>query len=313
METNEGEIQAPTTLMESALSNAASQPAGMTNKRLKWVGIFVGILALGWVIQFVYTSYVSESTDDAQISAYNSELASRVGGMVLELPVSENQSVKAGDILLKIDPRDYQNRLDQARGELASAEAKLDDAAKNDRRMKRLHASGTVSSQQADAAAEAFREATGKVEAMTAAVAQAQLDLERTVVRAPEDGKVGKRSVEKGMMVSPGQALFAFVQGRDRWVTANFKETQLRRIKPGQEADVEVDAVEGRVLKGHVESFAPGSGSTFAVIPPDNASGNFVKIVQRVPVKIALDPESVHGYEDRLLPGLSAVVVIRVR
>ena len=232
---------------------------------------------------------------------------------MIEIPVVENQRVKAGDTLLKIDTQDYQNRLDQAQGQLLSAQAKMDDAARNQKRMRRLLATGTVTQQQADAANAGFAEASGAVEALKAGVAEAQLDLDRCVVKAPVDGKVGKRSVEKGMLVGPGQPLFAFVQSDDRWVTANFKETQLRLMKTGQEADIEVDAVAGHAFKGHVESFAPGSGSTFTVIPPDNATGNYVKIVQRVPVKIVLDADSIRGYEDKLLPGLSAEVSVRVR
>jgi membrane fusion protein (multidrug efflux system) len=152
-----------------------------------------------------------------------------------------------------------------------------------------------------------------KEASLSAQLKQAQLDLDYTEIKAPTDGRVGKRAVEKGVVVSPGQPVIAFVQSTEYWVVANFKETQLQNMKVGQPVDVDVDAIGGHTFTGHVESFAPGSGSTFAVIPPDNATGNFVKVVQRVPVRIALDPESMKGFEDRLVPGISVTAKVKVR
>ena len=125
-------------------------------------------------------------------------------------------------------------------------------------------------------------------------------------------GRIGNKNVESGNRVQVGQALFALV-APEVWVQANFKETQLRRMRAGQAVDLNVDAVAGRTFRGHIESLSPATGAQFALLPADNATGNFTKVVQRVPVKIVFDPESIRGVEDRLQPGLSTVVSVRVR
>jgi membrane fusion protein (multidrug efflux system) len=140
--------------------------------------------------------------------------------------------------------------------------------------------------------------------------ARQQLGYNRIV--APVAGRIGKRSVEVGARVQPGQQLAAIVQD-DVWVTANFKETQLAGLQPGQEVKIDIDALPGRELIGHVDSFSPASGNQFALLPADNATGNFTKIVQRVPVKITLDPNDVKKLAGRLAPGMSSVVEIDLR
>ena len=129
---------------------------------------------------------------------------------------------------------------------------------------------------------------------------------------APVAGRLGKRGVEAGQRVSPGQALLGLV-GEDSWIIANFKEGQLSKMKVGQPVSLTVDAIKGHKFAGRVDSFSAGTGATFALLPPDNATGNFTKIVQRVPVKIVLTPESLRGYEGRLRPGLSADVEVSVK
>ncbi|WP_169927432.1 HlyD family secretion protein [Labilithrix luteola] len=145
-----------------------------------------------------------------------------------------------------------------------------------------------------------------------AAVRDAELQLSYTTVSAPTIGRVGKKSVEVGQHVQPGQALLAVVED-EVWVVANFKESQLTKMRPGQTVEISVDAMDGHVFTGTIESFSPGTGARFSLLPPDNATGNFTKIVQRVPVKIRLDAQSVKGFEDRLLPGLSVIATARVR
>ena len=145
---------------------------------------------------------------------------------------------------------------------------------------------------------------------MESAVEQAKLNLERTVIRAATAGVVSRRAVEVGQVVQPGQPLMAITSLDDVWVTANFKETQLRRMKPGLSADVDVDAY-GRTLHGHVDSIAAATGATFSLLPPDNAAGNFVKVVQRVPVKIVLDKS---GARDApLRPGMSVGATVYLK
>ena len=132
--------------------------------------------------------------------------------------------------------------------------------------------------------------AEARVQQAAAALAQAELNLERTVVKAPAAGVVSRKTVEIGQVVQPGQPLMALVDLDDVWVTANFKETQLRDMRPGQRATVDVDALGGREFNGHVDSIAAATGARFSLLPPENATGNYVKVVQRVPVKIVLDP-----------------------
>jgi len=151
-----------------------------------------------------------------------------------------------------------------------------------------------------------------QIQSAEAAVKSAQLQLGYTVITASTDGRIGRKSVQTGNRVVLGQPLMAVVEPAT-WVVANFKETQLARMQPGQEVEVEVDALHGRKLTGHVESFSPASGATFALLPPDNATGNYTKIVQRVPVKIVFDEQEVRGLEDRLAPGLSVVASVNLR
>ena len=150
-----------------------------------------------------------------------------------------------------------------------------------------------------------------KYERAKAAVAQAQLDLEYTTIKAPVSGIVSKKSVEVGQTVQPGQPLLAIVPLEDIWVTANFKETQLRNMRPGQKATVSVDAYGGRDYQGHVESIAAATGAKFSLLPPENATGNYVKVVQRIPVKIILDkpPDAEHP----LRPGMSVLPTVFTR
>ena len=143
----------------------------------------------------------------------------------------------------------------------------------------------------------------------TAALEDANLQLSYTIIKAPVAGRVGRKSVEAGQRVQIGQPLMAIVEDQ-AWVVANFKETQLEKMRTGQRAEVEIDTFPKHRFYGHVDSLAPGSGNEFALLPPDNATGNFTKIVQRVPVKIVLDQDSVRGYENLLSPGMSSVVIV---
>jgi membrane fusion protein (multidrug efflux system) len=160
-------------------------------------------------------------------------------------------------------------------------------------------------------AAEVAR-AEAVLRAAQADLATAELNVEHSVVRAPTDGVVSKRGVEIGQVVQPGQPLLALVPLQDVWVIANFKETQLTRIRPGQKAEIKVDSFPGSVFLGTVNSISAGTGSRFSLLPPENATGNWVKVVQRVPVKIQLDGKTV-GNPQPLRAGMSAVVTVRLR
>jgi membrane fusion protein (multidrug efflux system) len=157
-----------------------------------------------------------------------------------------------------------------------------------------------------------FATAQADVAQARAALEEAELQLSYTIIKAPVSGRIGKKSVEAGQRVQIGQPLMAIIEDR-LWVVANFKETQLEKMRAGQHAEVKIDTFPGHKFHGHVDSLAPGSGNEFALLPPDNATGNFTKIVQRIPVKIVLDPDSTRGYEHLISPGMSAVVAVATK
>ena len=157
-----------------------------------------------------------------------------------------------------------------------------------------------------------FATARAAVAQAAAALEDAKLQLSYTMIKAPVSGRIGRKSVEAGQRVQVGQPLMAIVEDRP-WVVANFKETQLEKMRIGQRVEVEIDTFPKHKFYGHVDSLAPGSGNEFALLPPDNATGNFTKIVQRIPVKIVLDQDSVRGYENLLSPGMSSVVTVATR
>ena len=151
--------------------------------------------------------------------------------------------------------------------------------------------------------------ARASVQQATAALEDAKLQLSYAVITAPTSGRVGKKSVEVGQRLQVGQPLLAVVED-NLWIVANFKETQLEKLRDKQPVEIKIDSFPHYTFRGHIDSLAPGSGNEFALLPPDNATGNFTKIVQRVPVKIVFEPDSVRGYENLLAPGLSAVVTV---
>ena len=371
-----------------------------------------------------------ESTDDAQVDAHVTQIASRVGGTVLHVAVNDNQVVDAGTVLAEVDPRDYQVAVDKARAELADAEAgaiaaqsnvpitststesgvsaaqgavdqlrsavetaskevdmarvriraaesRLREAEANATRSRRdverlkgLLAKDEVSQQQYDAAvaaADAQAAATdtaraqiaeaeagirmaesrqtqvqagepsaraalrnaqtgpeqvtamraraasaqAHVEQAKATLAQADLNLQYTVIKAPARGVVSKKSVNPGQVIQASQPLMSIVQTDEVWITANFKETQLTEMRAGQRVAISVDAFNGKAFQGKLDSIAAATGARFSLLPPENATGNFVKVVQRVPVKIVLD--SGQDPEHLLRPGMSVTPTVYTR
>jgi membrane fusion protein, multidrug efflux system len=408
--------------------STVEQTAFMRNPRVL-LGIGAVVLALAGVGVWLWLTAGRESTDDAQVDAFVSQIAARVSGTVKRIAVDDNQIVEAGAVLVELDPRDYQVAVDKARAELADAEAtavaaqsnvpitsttaasnittarggiaqaqagvaasekeveaararlttaqarlreseaNATKAARDVERLRGLLAKDEVSQQQFEStssAAEAQKAAvdssrsqvaeaeagirvaesklmqarageqqahaelataeTGpsqvtatkarassaeaRVQQARATLAQAELNLQYATVTAPVRGVVSKKGINVGQVVQAGQPLLAIVQ-LDIWIIANYKETQLRNMRPGQRVVVDVDAVGGREFHGKVDSIAGATGSRFSLLPPENATGNFVKVVQRVPVKIVLDP----GQDpDRLLrPGMSVTPTVYTR
>ena len=392
------------------------------------VGVVVLLVAaagLWW-----WLSQGKESTDDAQVDAHMTMIASRIGGTVLKVSVDDNQVVEAGAVLVEIDPRDYQVAVDKAKAELADAEATaiaaqsnvpitststesgvstaqssvdsahsvIESAAKevevararltaaqsrlreaeanatrsrrDVERLKGLLAKDEVSQQQYDAAvaaAEAQAAATdtvraqiveaeaairlaeshqvqaqaaessaraslrnaqtgpeqvtamrarassaqARVEQAKATLAQAELNLQYAVLKAPARGVVSRKNVNLGQVIQANQPLMSIVQTDQVWITANFKETQLNEMRPGQRVILSVDAYGGKKFQGKVDSIAAATGARFSLLPPENATGNFVKVVQRVPVKIVLDTGQ--DPENLLRPGMSVSPTVYTR
>ena len=250
------------------------------------------------------------STDDAFIEARVIHISPKVGGQVVEVNVTDNQRVRPGDVLVRIDPRDYEATAQQARAQVRAAEVEAQRARADARRVTELFARGLVARQELEHAIAAERTAEANLEAARQRLNEATLKLSYTTITAPEAGRVTRKAIEEGMFVQPGQQLMAIVTD-DLWVVANFKETQLAKIRPGEPVDIKVDAYPRRRFRGHVDSIQAGTGARFSLLPPENATGNYVKVVQRVPVKIVFDrlPDD----PSRLGPGMSVVPAIKTR
>ena len=242
-------------------------------------------------VTYYFISGSSEHTDDAFIEAHVIPMSPKVPGYVVELHVSDNQPVKKGDVLVTIDPRDYQLALN-------AAQARQENAASD---LKRKEGISTIARSVKDLEAARALAATSQAE-----FEQAEKNLADTKILAPEDGVVTRRGVEQGAYVQPGQPLFSIVTPK-RWVIANFKETQLEHMRAGQAVKVTVDAYPDITLHGKVDSIQHGTGARFSAFPPENATGNYVKIVQRVPVKITLEDVPA---DIVLGPGMSVVPTV---
>ena len=280
----------------------------MQKKKLLIAIAVVAALAASY---FIFDHFMFVTTDNAQIDGHFVMLAAKVGGYITEVKVSEGDKVKKGDILAEIDARDYENTLRQMSSNLVSIEAKKKDAESSFRRISQLFSKGVVAQQQYDTTSANFSEIKANYDSISAQVAQAKLNLDSTKIRAPSDGFVAKKSVEIGQLATPGVPLIGFVDAEERWVTANFKETEISRIRMGAAVKVDIDAIDGPVFHGKVVSVSSATGATFTLLPPDNATGNFTKVVQRVPVKIHLDGLKSEDFE-KLRVGLSAFVKVSV-
>ena len=282
---------------------------GPRKRRFAVAGTIIGIVLLCAALAYWLYSRTHEWTDDAMIDAHIVQISSKVAGQVLRVAVEDNQRVNKDDTLLEIDPRDFQVRLDQARASLLAAEAEARRAVADAARNRMLFERDQISRQLYDKIVADADVAKAKAEVTRQQVASAELDLGYTKIAAPESGRITKRAVEIGTYVQVGQALMAIVP-LQVWVTANFKETEIARLRPGQHVNIHVDAYAGRVFHGHVDSIQSGSGARFSLLPPENATGNFVKVVQRIPVKIVFDDT----LSDVLLaPGMSVVPVVLLK
>jgi membrane fusion protein (multidrug efflux system) len=283
------------------------------------------LLMVVWGGNWLLHGRYQVSTDNAYVRADTSLISAKIEGYVRTIPAAENTPVHVGDILVEIEPSDYETRvaaaraaLAQAQGVLATQEAERAWAAAEVRRYQPLAESGLLSPArmqqieiQSRQAGSGLAAASAAVEAARAQLHSAELDLERTIVRSPIDGVVGDRQVQVGQLVRSGSPMMAVVPLQAVYVVANFKETQIESFRPGQPVTIRPDVSHDLRLRGTVESLAPASGSEFSIIPTDTATGNFTKIVQRVPVRIRIEPGQ-EGLE-LLRPGLSASVTVDTR
>jgi len=337
-----------------------------------------------WTARFIHERIAYETTDDAYVTGRIHNISPGIAGPLSEVLADDNQLVKAGQVVARIDPLEFQIMVTRAKAaeaqarahelqvraalaeakagdlqadaqiasaeaQVAQTEAQLNLANINYHRNEGLSHGDTraVSESELDstrgivattsasvdaakaglAAAKARKESTAaaidsataeigaakaSTEAASGAVREAERQLSLVTVIAPANGRIGNKNAEVGNRVQTGQPLFALVEP-NYWIVGNFKETQLKSMKVGQAVEITIDAVDGRSFTGKIDSVSPSTGAQFALLPPDNATGNFTKVVQRVPVKIVFDADSIKGFEDKLSPGLSTVLRVKVK
>jgi membrane fusion protein, multidrug efflux system len=289
------------------------------------LAVSLGIAGIADLGYDYFTSWqYQETTDDAYVQADSTIIAPKVSGYIAEVLVQDNEKVSAGQILARIDDRDFRAALNQARADVAAAEAAVKnlnaqielqtpliqqqasqvEAAEANLKFAQEEQSGLLAANKKIEVLTTQRDqAAAQLDHARAVEQQAELNLSYTEITAPVDGTVGARTLRVGQYVQAGTQLMAVVPLDAVYLVANFKETQLTNVRNGQPVEIRVDSFHSIKLKGHVDSLSPASGLQFALLPPDNATGNFTKIVQRVPVKIVFDNHNLKGL---LRPGMSA-------
>lgn len=331
------------------------------------IGAFVLLAIAAYAWHWLTVGQYIQTTNNAYVQSDITPISPKVSGHITQLLVTDNQHVERGDVIARIDNRQYAQQaagaeaeierldaestalqqrkalqahmVDQATADVQIAQAELDRAVAELERSQRLTKTGNTSKQNHEIKVASNAHAEGALARAQARLAAAhtevalldaeglklkalksrteaelnvlKLRVEDAVIRAPISGTVGNRSVREGQLVEPGRFLMAIVPLQNIWIDANFKETQLTNVEVGQEVDVEIDTFPGTVIKGVVASVAPASGAEFSILPPQNATGNFTKIVQRIPVKIAIDEND--PMIGRLRPGMSSIVSINTK
>lgn len=312
-----------------------------------WLMLAIAIVAvIGGFVVFEAMKY--QSTDDAYVDTTTVSVSPKVSGQIVKVLVADNQPVKAGQVVAVIDKIDYQVKLEQAtaayekallnqqnaHANLNAANSEIELARKDVERYQNLYKAGAVSKQTLDRAvtnlesmqakqttaeqsifskdpSKSAKVADADLNVLKAQKKAAELALEYTDIIAPIDGTVSNKKVEVGMMVQPGTPLFVIVP-HDVWVVANYKETQIRGMKKGMPVDIKIDTYPNKVFKGEIDSIQRSSGAKASLFPPENAVGSFVKIVQRIPVKIVFT-EKIDPNEYQIIPGMSVVPKIKTR
>ena len=310
--------------------------------------IFGGVIIIIIAVFMIFEASKYQTTDDAYVDTTTVSVSPKVAGQIVKVLVQDNQQVKAGDVVAVIDKIDYQVKVEQAtaayerallnqqnaHANLDAANAEIDLAKKDVERYQNLYKAGAVSKQTLDNAitnlekkqasqitaeqaifstnpTNASKVADAELNVLKAQKKAAELALEYTDIIAPINGTVSGKKVEVGMMVQPGSPLFVIVPN-DVWVVANYKETQIRGMKEGMPVDIKIDTYPHKVFKGKIDSIQRASGAKSSLFPPENAVGSFVKIVQRIPVKIVFT-EDYDKNEYRIIPGMSVVPKVKTK
>ena len=331
---------------EKEIQTEEKQEQPKENKMFKKpVIIAIAIVGLALLAYFIVDVLTYHSTDDAYVETTTVSVAPKVSGQIVEVLIKDNQRVNEGDLVARIDDTDYKIKVDQmtaqyerallnqqnAKANLNAANTNIEVAKKDLERYKNLYEAGAVSKQTLDAAQAKYdsskaqqvtaeqsifsdndsKVADADLKVLKAQKDQAEVNLSYTNIYAPQSGTVASRRVEKGMYVQVGTPLFTIVPD-NIWVVANYKENQLRHMKPGQPVDIKVDTYPNKVFKGKVDSIQRSSGAKASLFPPENAVGSFVKIVQRVPVKIIFT-EEIDPEQYNVVPGMSVVPKVKIR
>ena len=311
----------------------------------RYVFIPLGIvLSIALVVMIIYNLQF-QSTDDAYIENHMVQVAPKVAGQIKAVYVTDNQHVKAGDLVAEIDPADYIIKANEARAvyekalaaqkvakaNYSAAQISIENARADYERYKKLYETGAVSKQQLDMAQTKYQTsqanlvnadenvmsdaqnkvADADIKVLKAKMDKADLELSYTKIYAPQDGTVSGKRAEVGAYVQPGSPLFAIVPN-EVWIVANFKENQVGKMKQGMPVDIKIDAYPNKTFKGKIDSIQRASGAKSSLFPPENAVGSFVKIVQRIPVKIVFD-EEINPEEYNIIPGMSVIPKVKVK
>ena len=319
-----------------------------TKKKKKvplWAIIAITVAAAAAVVIFILNSMKYQSTDDAYVESHMIQIAPKVTGQITELYIKDNQKIKEGDIVAKIDDEDYIIRFNQADAEykkalagqnialanLSAANSEIQTAETDLKRYEKLYESGAVSKQTLDNARTRldgvkakYRSADESVfsnggntvadenlKVLKAKRDKAELDLKNTKVIAPNNGTVTNKRAEKGAYAVTGSPLFVLVSD-EVWIVANFKENQVGKMKEGQPVEIKIDTYPNKTFKGKIDSIQRASGAKSSLFPPENAVGSFVKIVQRIPVKIVFD-EEINPEEFNIVAGMSVVPKVKIK
>ncbi len=331
-----------TEINEELKEEGKKHPKGI-KRTITFMVLVIVAIAVGF---FIVDALKYQSTDDAYVETTTVSVAPKVSGEIIKVHITDNQRINEGDLIAEIDPVDYEIKLEEAsanyermllnqknaKANFEASQTNIEVAKKDLDRYTKLYEEGAVSKQTLDAAQAKYDSARANLTSADQAilsnssnnkVADADLkelrakkdkaaqDLSYTKIYAPQSGTISNRRVEKGMYVNVGAPLCVIVPN-DVWVVANFKENQLRGMKPGQEVDIKVDTYPNKIFKGKVDSIQRSSGAKSSLFPPENAVGSFVKIVQRIPVKIVFT-EKIDPNEYTIVPGMSVVPKVRIK